>query len=57
MVRKRGREVEKRRRGEEKRRGEECVRGVVVLLRFSSGGFVYSNVEVGEEETFLTPIV
>ena len=42
---------------EKRRRGEECVRGVVVLLRFSSGGFVYSKVDVGEEETFLAPIV
>ena len=46
-----------RRRGEERRRrGAECVRGLVVLLRSSSGGFV-SGVEVGEEETFLAPIV
>ena len=28
-----------------------------MLLRFSSGGFVYSKVEVGEEETFLAPTV
>ena len=52
------REVEKRRGGEEgRRRGEECIRGVVVLLRSSSGGFVYSRFEVGEEEIFLAPIV
>ena len=55
----RGREVEKMRGGEEERRrgGEECIRGVVVLLRSSSGGFVYSRFEVGEEEIFLAPIV
>ena len=46
-----------RRRGKEgRRRGEECVRGMVVLLLSSSGGFV-SEVEVGEEETFLALIV
>ena len=48
-----------RRRGageEGRRRGAECVRGMVVLLRSSSGGFV-SEVEVGEKETFLAPIV
>ena len=43
--------------GEEGRRGKECIRGVVVLLRSSSGGFVYSRVEVGEEEIFLALIV
>ena len=60
-----GGEKERTRGGkEEKRGGEEersvsVPRGVVVLLRFSSGGFVYSNskVKVGEEETFLAPIV
>ena len=42
-----------RRRGKEgRRRGEECVRGMVVLLLSSSGGFV-SGVEVGDEKTFL----
>ena len=52
------REVEKRRGGEEgRRRGEECIRGVVLHLRSSSGGFVYSRFEVGEEEIFLAPIV
>ena len=51
------REVEKRRGEEGRRRGEECIRGVVVLLRSSSGGFVYSRFEVGEEEIFLAPIV
>ena len=52
------REVGKRRGGEEgRRRGEECIRGVVVLLRSSSGGFVYSRFEVGEEEIFLAPFV
>ena len=45
------------RRGKEgRRRGEECVRGMVVLLLSSSGGFV-SGVELGEEETFLALIV
>ena len=44
-----GGEEERTRGGKEgRRRGEECVRGVVVLLRFSSGGFVYSKVDVGE---------
>ena len=28
-----------------------------MLLRSSSGGFVYSRFEVGEEEIFLAPIV
>ena len=30
---------------------------MVLLLRFGSGGFVYSRVEVGEEEIFLAPTV
>ena len=58
-----GGEEERTRRGKEERRGGEekmsvsvdC--GVVVLLRSSSGRFVYSKVELGEEETFLAPIV
>ena len=30
---------------------------MILLLRFGSGGFVYSRVEVGEEEIFLAPTV
>ena len=44
--------------GEERSVSVEC--RVVVLLTFlgpSSGGFVYSRVEIGEEEIFLAPIV
>ena len=48
--------------GEERRRGGEEERSVSVewlcfFLRSSSGGFVYSRVEIGEDEIFLAPIV
>ena len=43
---------------EEKRRGVYPWSGCASYsLRSSSGGFVYSRVEIGEEEIFLAPIV
>ena len=43
---------------EEKRRGVYPWSGCAsYFLRSSSGGFVYSRVEIGEEEIFLAPII